>query len=67
MTAKTKEEPTTFTAESIEERIAQLETELETYVAEANQRVATYNGAIAGLRGLLNGQGPDDEAEKAKE
>lgn len=50
--------------QKIKDRIAQLEREREQLIEEANQRIASYNGAIAELRGLLR---QEDEAQEETE
>ena len=37
----------------IRKRIAEIEAEREQFVAQANQQIAAFNGAIAALRALL--------------
>ena len=39
--------------ERIRARIAEIEAEREQFVAQANQQIAAFNGAIQALRGLL--------------
>jgi predicted dinucleotide-utilizing enzyme len=66
MTTKTKDKPT-FTTESIQERIDELVEQRDTFIAEANQRIAMMNGAIQGLDSLLSANGNEpDETTKSK-
>lgn len=66
MTAKTKEP--IFTAESIQVKIDELIAQRDTFVQEAQQRIAHFNGSIQVLDGLLseNGQG-EAQDDKGKE
>lgn len=57
-----REEPKGGIAEAARKRIAQLEAERDSFVMQANQRIAAYNGAIAELGALIN-----PPAEKSEE
>jgi uncharacterized protein (DUF3084 family) len=50
-----------LTRERLEKRLAELQQERDAYVKQAEQQIATYNGAILMLEELLNGDGPDED------
>lgn len=51
--------------ERIRARIAEIEAEREQFVAQANQQIAAFNGAIQALRSLLEAE--PEEGDDARE
>lgn len=62
MTTRTKKKETTFTAESIQKQIEKFEQERDMFLEQANRQIAMLDGAIQGLKSMLNGQEEENTA-----